>query len=79
MSECRSELQTSIRDDGVIKTKALKNMREEELGYAGSINVFETGRKDYILCKAMVDHDQQGIIPQGGQKIRDKVDRELLE
>ena len=37
------------------------------------------GAKNYPLCKAMVDHDQQGIKTQGGGEVGDEVARDLLE
>ena len=42
-----------------------KDMGKKELGNAGSIDAFEAGSEDYPLCKAMVDHDQQGIMAGG--------------
>ena len=62
-----------------METKAFKDMGKEKLGYAGSINVFGTGSKDYPLCKAMVNHDHQGIMARGWGKISDEVNEELLE
>ena len=62
-----------------METKAFKDMGKEKLGYAGSIDVFGTVSKDYSLCKAMVDHNHQGIMARGWGKISDEVDGELLE
>ena len=62
-----------------METKAFKDMGKKKLGYAGSIDVFGTGSKDYPLCKAMVDHDHQGIMASGWGKIGDEVNGELLE
>ena len=35
--------------------------------------------ENYPLCKAMVNHDQQGIETRGGGEVGDKVTRDLLE
>ena len=56
-----------------------KDMGKKKLGNAGSINVFGAGSKNYPLCKAMVDHDHQGIMAGGWGEIGDEVNRELLE
>ena len=56
-----------------------KDMGKEKLSYAGGIDVFETGSKDYPLHKAVVNHDHQGIMARGWGKIGDEVDRELSE
>ena len=62
-----------------METEAFKDMGKEKLGYASSIDVFGTGSKDYPLCKAVVDHDHQGIMAGRWGKIGDEVNRELLE
>ena len=62
-----------------METKAFKDMGKKKLGYAGSIDVFGTGSKDYPLCKAVVDHDHQGIMASGWGEIGDEVNRELTE
>ena len=54
-----------------------KDMGKKKLGNAGSINVFGAGSKNYPLCKAMVDHDHQGIMASGWGEIGDEVNREL--
>ena len=56
-----------------------KDMGKKELGNAGSIDAFEAGSEDYPLCKAMVDHDQQGIMAGGWGKIGDEINGKLLE
>ena len=62
-----------------METKAFKNVRKKKLGNASSIDVFGTGSKDYPLCKAMVDHNHQGIMAGRWGKISDEVNRKLLE
>ena len=56
-----------------------KDMGKKKLGYASSIDVFETGSKDYPLHKAMVNHNHQGIMARGQGKISDEIYGELLE
>ena len=62
-----------------METKAFKDMGKKKLGNAGSIDVFGTGSKDYPLCKAVVDHDHQGIMAGGWGEISDEVNGELPE
>ena len=62
-----------------METEAFKDVGKKKLGNTGSINVFGTGSKDYPLCKAMVDHDHQGIMAGGWGKISDEVNGELPE
>ena len=62
-----------------METKAFKDVGKKKLGNAGSINVFGAGSKDYPLCKAMVDHDHQGIMAGRWGKISDEVNGKLLE
>ena len=57
----------------------LKDMGKKELGNAGSVDVFGAGSEDYCLRKAMVDHDQQGIMASGWGKISDEVNGKLPE
>ena len=56
-----------------------KDMGKKELGNAGSIDVFGAGSKNYPLCKAMVDHDQQRIMAGGWGEISDEVNGKLSE
>ena len=62
-----------------METEVFKDMGKEKLSYAGSIDVFGTGSKNYPLCKAVVNHDHQGIMARGWGKISDEVGRELSE
>ena len=62
-----------------METKAFKDMGKEKLGIAGSIDVFRAGSENYPLCKAVVDHDHQGIMAGRWGKIGDEVNRELPE
>ena len=62
-----------------METEAFKDVGKKKLGNAGGINVFGTRSEDYPLCKAVVDHDHQGIMAGGWGKIGDEVNRELLE
>ena len=56
-----------------------KDMGKKELGNAGSIDVFRAGSEDYPLCKAMVDHDHQGIMTGRWGEIGDEVNGKLPE
>ena len=60
-----------------METKAFKDVGKKKLGNASSINVFGTGSKDYPLCKAVVNHDHQGIMAGGWGEISDEVNEEL--
>ena len=62
-----------------METEAFKDVGKKKLGNAGSIDVFGTGSKDYPLCKAVVDHDHQGIMAGGWGEIGDEVNGELPE
>ena len=62
-----------------METEAFKDMGKEKLGNASSIDVFETGSKDYPLHKAVVDHDHQGIMAGRQGEIGDEVNGELPE
>ena len=59
--ECRGELGTTIRDNGVMKAKAFEYVVKKELSDSGCINGFAARSKNYPLYKAMVDHDQDRI------------------
>ena len=59
--ECRGELGTTIRDNGVMKTKTFEYVVKKELGDSGCINGFATRSKNYPLSKTMVDHNQDRI------------------
>ena len=56
-----------------------KDVGKKKLGNASSINVFRAGSENYPLCKAVVDHDHQGIMASRWGEIGDEVNRELLE
>ena len=62
-----------------METEAFKDMGKKKLGDAGSVDVFGTRSEDYPLCKAVVNHDHQGIMASGWGKISDEVNRELSE
>ena len=62
-----------------METEAFKDMGKKKLGDASSIDVFGAGSKDYPLCKAVVDHDHQGIMASGWGEIGDEVNGKLLE
>ena len=51
LSECRGKLWTSVRDKGIVETKAFKDMGKEKLGNAGSIDVFGAGSEDYPFVR----------------------------
>ena len=52
---------------------------KEKGGYPFSGDHFLSGAENYPLCKAMVDHDQQGIKARGGGEVDDQVAGDLLE
>ena len=77
--ECRGELGTTIRDNGVMETKSFEYIVKKELGDPGYVNGFVTRGKNYPLSKTMVDHDQNKVKSQGRWKVGNEVNRELLE
>ena len=62
-----------------MKSKAFKYMVEKELSNSIHINSLGARNQYYPLCKAMVDHDHEGVITMRKGKVSDEVDRELLE
>ena len=52
---------------------------EKEGGYPLGGDGFLCRAENYPLCKAMVDHDQQGIKARGSREIGDEVTGDLLE
>ena len=52
---------------------------EKEGGYLFCGDCFLSGVENYPLCKAMVDHDQQGVKARGEGEVGDQVARDLLE
>ena len=62
-----------------MKTEMLKDMGKKELGDASCVDVFGAGSKNYPLCKAMVNHNQQRIMAGGWGEISDEVNRKLSE
>ena len=62
-----------------METEVFKDMGKKELGDASSINVFGAGSEVYPLCKAMVDHNHQGIMASRWGEIGDEVNRKLPE
>ena len=75
----RCKLWTSIRDDLIIQPKAQVNFVEKESSYLLHSDGFLNGAENYPLCKAMIDHDQQGIKARGSREVGDEVTRDLLE
>ena len=78
-SKGQGKLGTMIRDNGVIKSKVFKCVVEKELSNSIRINSFGARSQYYPLCKAMVDHDHEGVITMRKGKVGDEVDRKLLE
>lgn len=60
-SKGRGKLWASIGDNGVMKSEVFEYKVEKELSYSIGINSFKARSKDYPLCKAMVNHDHQGV------------------
>ena len=52
---------------------------EKEGGSPFSSDGFLCGAENYPLCKAMVDHNQQGIETRGSREVSDEVTGDLLE
>ena len=52
---------------------------KKECGDPFGSDCFLGRAENYPLCKAMVDHDQQGIETRGGGEVGDKVAGDLLE
>ena len=75
----RCELWTLIGDDLIVQSEAQVNFVEKEGGYPFGGDGFLSRAEDYSLCKAKVDHDQQGIEARGSGKVGDEVTRDLLE
>ena len=73
------ELWASIGDDFVIEPKAEVDFMEKESGYSLGGDRFLGGAENYPLCKAMVDHDQQGVKAGGDGEVGDQVAGDLLE
>ena len=70
---------TTIRDDFVVESKAKVYFVEKEGGHPFGHDSFLCGVENYPLCKAMVDHDQQGVETRGGGEVGDQVTGDLLE
>ena len=68
-----------IRDKGIMESHAFEHVVKEELGDSVHVHSFGARSQYYPLCKAMVDHDHQGIMSVEKGKIGDKIDRKLFE
>ena len=79
LGEGRGELWTMIRDNFVVKSKVEVYFVEEKSSYSFSSDRFLGRAENYPLCKAMVDHDQQGVKAGGGGEVSDEVTGDLLE
>jgi len=71
----RGKLWTALRDYFVMETKVGKDMFEKQ----GSVDSFVTRDENHLLCKPMVDHDQNRVKIRGEWKIHDHVTGNLLE
>ena len=65
------ELWASIRDDLVVKSEAKVNFVEKKSSYPFSGDGLLCRAENYLLCKAMVNHDQQGVKTQGNREVGD--------
>ena len=61
----------TIGDDLVIEPKMEVHFVKEEGSHPFSGDCFLSGAENYPLCKAMVDHDQQGVEARGSGEIGD--------
>ena len=68
-----------IRDNAVMKSEAFEHMVKKEFSDSICINRFRARNQDYPLCKAMVDHNHEGVITMGKGEVSDEGNRELLE
>ena len=62
-----------------MEAEAFKDMGKKKLGNASSIDVFGAGSENYPLCKAVVDHNHQGIMASRWGKIEDEINGKLPE
>ena len=62
-----------------METEVFKDMGKKKLGGAGSIDVFGAGSEDYPLCKAVVNHNHQGIMAGRWGEICDEINGKLPE
>ena len=79
LGEGRSELWAVIRDDFIVELETKVYFVEEEGGYPFSSDRFLSRAENYPLCKAMVNHNQQGIKARGSREVSDEVAGDLLE
>ena len=75
LGEGRGKLWPPVRDYFGVETKSRENIGETELGNSFGINVFSAGAINYPLCKAMVYHDHNQIIPVGVGESHDEIHR----
>ena len=73
------ELWTTVRDDLVIQSEAKVDFAEKEGSYLLGSDGFLDEAKNYPLCRAMVDQNQQGIKAGGDREVGNEVTRDLLE
>ena len=73
LSEGRSKLWTTIRNEGVVKTEAFEYKVKKQLGNSCGVNGFVARCKNYPLCKALVDHDHYRIKSRGNREIGDEI------
>ena len=65
--ESRSELRTTIRDEGVVKAEAFEYEIKKQLGNSSGVNGLLARCENYPLSKTMVDHDHDRIKPCRGR------------
>ena len=79
LGESGGELWATIRDDFVVEPEVEVDFVEKEGSYSLGSDGFLCGAENYPLCKAMVNHDQQGIEARGSREVGDQVTGDLLE
>ena len=68
-----------IRDNFVVEFKMEVYFVEKECCYSFGSDCFLSGVENYLLCKAMVNHNQQRVKTRGRGEIGDQVTQDLLE
>jgi hypothetical protein len=77
--KCRGELGSSIRDDLFVEAESGVYFVKKKGGNPFCGGCFLGWAENYPLCKAVVDHDQEGIKAGRGREIGDEIAGELLE
>jgi hypothetical protein len=74
--ELGDELGATIRDNLVIEAEPSVHVFEEKFRYPFHSDSFQARHDNYLLCKAVVDHDHDRVEPPRRRQISDEVDRQ---